>query len=150
MYGGQSGEFASVYWCLKSIEPCIILGSPLKEECTVFTLTFILSVYASSPLLSRIAFFFRLIRVNKICPLQYTDIVVEFLAVTNKYSSFKNLFVGLWFWVVKIVSWWTTVKIVFRRNCSKTSLCPYLFVQLSETLEQTRHNFIICVILLSG
>ena len=36
-------------------------------------------------------FFFRLIRVNKIRPLQYTGIVVGVLIVTNEYSSVKKL-----------------------------------------------------------
>ena len=39
-----------------NFDPCIILGSHLKEECTVFTLKFILSCHASSPLLLCIAF----------------------------------------------------------------------------------------------
>lgn len=92
MYGGQSGEFVSAYWCLRvNFEPCIILGSPLKEECTVFTLTFILSWHVLSFLLLCIAFFFRLIRVNKICSLQDTGIVVGVLIVTSEYSSVKKL-----------------------------------------------------------
>ena len=92
MYGGQSGEFVSAYWCLKGqFRTLHNSRESFKRGVYCFHVDIHTVLACSFFFVIVYCIFFRLIRVNKICSLQDTGIVVGVLIVTSEYSSVKKL-----------------------------------------------------------